>query len=310
MPRGGKRNGAGRPSGTGRFGSRTKLVRIPDDLIPEVNAILEARQKGTADKRAKRDVPALDRVPIPSPGRIELLPSISALDALQAMAQFNVRPTVTILDPWYRLKTSQGRSAFVSEVLPLINAAAEVSSHVFVWGFPEALGRLIDLWSSRVKLEAWLTWSYTNAQNRSRSWRPAQQACLHLRHPRSRMYPEHFMNARQRAHAESNRLEFKMTPRTVFEEPLLSGFIRRSEQQGYPAQKPVAVISRLLTMTTRPGDLVADVTAGSGTTGVAAIQAGCSAILADRSPTAIKVMRRRLGGLIVGSTAALPHPLR
>jgi len=36
MTRGGKREGAGRPSGKGKFGSTTKPVRIPENMIDEV----------------------------------------------------------------------------------------------------------------------------------------------------------------------------------------------------------------------------------------------------------------------------------
>ncbi len=53
-----------------------------------------------------------------------------------------------------------------------------------------------------------------------------------------------------------------MTPYSVFEQPVLSGFIRKSEQTGFRMQKPEAVIEPLLRMTTKPGDLVVDPTCG------------------------------------------------
>ena len=61
----------------------------------------------------------------------------------------------------------------------------------------------------------------------------------------------------------------------------------------------------MLQMTTQPGDIILDATAGAGTAGVSAINAGCGAILADRSPTAHKIIKERLGGYIEGVFADL-----
>lgn len=36
MSRGGKREGAGRPKGTGRFGEKTKAMRVPESMIDDV----------------------------------------------------------------------------------------------------------------------------------------------------------------------------------------------------------------------------------------------------------------------------------
>lgn len=113
--------------------------------------------------------------------------------------------------------------------------------------------------------------------------------------PQGQVYPENFYSEKHRAFAEANRLEYKMTPFSVLESGLLSGFIKRTEQTGYTAQKPESVIEPLLRMTMRAGDLVVDPTAGSGTTGAVAARLGLRAILADRAPGAHKVMRTRLG---------------
>ncbi len=43
MSRGGKRNGAGRPKGTGKFGETTKAVRLPISEIDHVMQILEQK---------------------------------------------------------------------------------------------------------------------------------------------------------------------------------------------------------------------------------------------------------------------------
>jgi site-specific DNA-methyltransferase (adenine-specific) len=67
------------------------------------------------------------------------------------------------------------------------------------------------------------------------------------------------------------------------------------EKTGYPTQKPEAVLRRVLQPSSRPGDLVLDFFAGSGTTGAAATQLGRRFVLVDENPEAVAVMRDRLG---------------
>lgn len=66
------------------------------------------------------------------------------------------------------------------------------------------------------------------------------------------------------------------------------------ERTGYPTQKPVGVLRRILQASSRPGDWVLDPFAGSGTTGAAAAELGRRFMLIDDNPEAIEVMRRRL----------------
>ncbi|MEX2570258.1 MAG: site-specific DNA-methyltransferase [Gemmatimonadota bacterium] len=66
------------------------------------------------------------------------------------------------------------------------------------------------------------------------------------------------------------------------------------ERTGYATQKPLGVLERIIKVHSRPGDLVLDFFAGSGTTGEAAAANGREFILIDSSPAAVDVMRRRL----------------
>lgn len=66
------------------------------------------------------------------------------------------------------------------------------------------------------------------------------------------------------------------------------------ERTGYPTQKPVGLVERIIRASSRPGDLVADFFCGSGTTGVAAARLGRRYLLVDNSPAAIAIARRRL----------------
>jgi site-specific DNA-methyltransferase (adenine-specific) len=66
-----------------------------------------------------------------------------------------------------------------------------------------------------------------------------------------------------------------------------------SERTGYPTQKPVGLLRRVVAASCPPGGLVADFFAGSGTTGAAAIELGRRFLLVDSNPEAVEVMRRR-----------------
>jgi site-specific DNA-methyltransferase (adenine-specific) len=65
------------------------------------------------------------------------------------------------------------------------------------------------------------------------------------------------------------------------------------EKTGYPTQKPLGILRRIIQASSKPGDLVLDFFAGSGTTGVAAFELGRRFILVDNNPEAIQVMKKR-----------------
>jgi site-specific DNA-methyltransferase (adenine-specific) len=67
------------------------------------------------------------------------------------------------------------------------------------------------------------------------------------------------------------------------------------EKTGYPTQKPLGVLRRIVQASSRPGDLCLDPFAGSGTLGAAAAELGRDSVLIDSSPDAVRVMRERLG---------------
>lgn len=66
------------------------------------------------------------------------------------------------------------------------------------------------------------------------------------------------------------------------------------EKTGYPTQKPLGVLERIIKVHTEPGDVVLDFFAGSGTTGAAAANNDRGFVLVDQNPEAIAVMRERL----------------
>ena len=66
------------------------------------------------------------------------------------------------------------------------------------------------------------------------------------------------------------------------------------EKTGYPTQKPLKLLERIVRVHSDPGDLVLDCFAGSGTTGEAAARLGRDYLLVDDNPEAVRVMARRL----------------
>lgn len=66
------------------------------------------------------------------------------------------------------------------------------------------------------------------------------------------------------------------------------------EKTGYPTQKPLGVVERIVKVHTEPGDVVLDFFAGSGTAGEAAARLGRGFVLVDEHPDAIATMRKRL----------------
>jgi site-specific DNA-methyltransferase (adenine-specific) len=70
-----------------------------------------------------------------------------------------------------------------------------------------------------------------------------------------------------------------------------------SEKTGYPTQKPLGILRRIIQASSHPGAVVLDFFAGSGTTGIAALELGRRFILVDNSQEALQVMARRFDGI-------------
>ena len=71
------------------------------------------------------------------------------------------------------------------------------------------------------------------------------------------------------------------------------------EKTGYATQKPLGIINRIVRVHSRPGDMLCDFFAGSGTLGEAAYNNGRDCILVDNNSDAIDTMRQRFAGVAV-----------
>ena len=65
------------------------------------------------------------------------------------------------------------------------------------------------------------------------------------------------------------------------------------EKTGYPTQKPLGILRRIVQGSSRPGDIVLDFFAGSGTTGAACLELGRQFLLMDSNQQALEVMAQR-----------------
>jgi site-specific DNA-methyltransferase (adenine-specific) len=81
------------------------------------------------------------------------------------------------------------------------------------------------------------------------------------------------------------------------------------EKLGYPTQKPLGILRRIVCASCPPGGLVLDFFAGSGTTGAAALESGRRFLLVDASDAAIATMKRRFSAApSVAFETAKPSP--
>lgn len=87
------------------------------------------------------------------------------------------------------------------------------------------------------------------------------------------------------------------TPTDVWWHTIVSPMSK--EKTGYPTQKPLGVLRRIVRVHASPGDRLLDFFAGSGTLADAAEEHGCDCVLIDDNPEAIAVMRERFSSLPV-----------
>lgn len=65
------------------------------------------------------------------------------------------------------------------------------------------------------------------------------------------------------------------------------------EKTGYPTQKPIGILNRIISASSNPGDTVLDFFAGSGTTGASCIELGRNFLLIDDNDQSMQVMANR-----------------
>lgn len=76
------------------------------------------------------------------------------------------------------------------------------------------------------------------------------------------------------------------------------------QRTGYDTQKPLRLLERIIRSSSRPGGLVMDLFAGSGTTAEAAVKNGRRFLAADDNPLSMQLVHRRTDGVSVRFTHA------
>jgi site-specific DNA-methyltransferase (adenine-specific) len=69
-----------------------------------------------------------------------------------------------------------------------------------------------------------------------------------------------------------------------------------TEKTGYPTQKPLGILRRIIQASSKPGDVVLDFFGGSGTTAAACLEFDRNFLLIDNNPQSIEIMRKRVAG--------------
>lgn len=157
---------------------------------------------------------------------------------------------------------------------------------------------LCDAVFGRACFQNEIVWAYDYGARSRRRWSPKHDSILwYTAHPRRYTF----------RYDDIDRIPYRApdlvgpekaargkTPTDVWWHTIVSPTGR--ERTGYPTQKPLAVIERLVRVHSNPGDRLLDFFAGSGTLGAAAAKLGRDCLLVDASEEAVRVMRARLGG--------------
>jgi site-specific DNA-methyltransferase (adenine-specific) len=156
---------------------------------------------------------------------------------------------------------------------------------------------LLDLLFGRDSFINEIVWAYDYGARTTKRWSPKHDTILWYAKD-----PAHYTF---RAN-ESDRLPY-MAPGLVTPEKRRRGKLPTDtwwhtivsptgkEKTGYPTQKPLGILDRIVKVHTKPGDKLLDYFAGSGSFGEAADRHGRSCVLVDSSSEAIRVMQRRFG---------------
>lgn len=232
--------------------------------------------------------------PMEQTSRIVVTEPTDVEETLRLAAKSEYDFKVTMLDPWYNKGVGGVRDDYVAYITNLLEMSADVSPHVFLWGFPEIVAKFIERIPPALSLNCWITWFYKNNPSVIRGWRSAQMTCLHLTREDAVLYPEHFLNEAQLKKKAEGKLRYMPGPTSVIEAPLIIGFVGKKEQTGHPSQKPENVYEPLFKMTTKPGDDVLDPMCGSGTTGAVARKLGFNSVLSDIEDEYVRIVESRL----------------
>jgi hypothetical protein len=95
----------------------------------------------------------------------ELVKLYAPQDADATLKSIDSPATVVMLDPWYNKGIGGQRDDYDEWLAALVATAAKVGDHIYVWGFPEIIWRLLNRLPPELSLVSWLTWYYKNGSS-------------------------------------------------------------------------------------------------------------------------------------------------
>jgi site-specific DNA-methyltransferase (adenine-specific) len=195
-----------------------------------------------------------------------------------------------------------------------IDEAARIlkpTGSLYICGYSEMLADLKVAAAPRFHSSRWLVWHYRNRANLGRDWGRSHESIIHLRKNEFALnldearvpYNSHTLRYPSHPQADSSRFgrsryvwrpnPLGAKPRDVIEIPTLTNGM--SEKTPHPTQKPLELVRQLVAAASRPGDLVVDPFAGSGTTLVACEAIGRRWLGCEVDPAYVALIVARLG---------------
>jgi site-specific DNA-methyltransferase (adenine-specific) len=190
---------------------------------------------------------------------------------------------------------------------------------LYICGFSEVLADVKTVAAPHFAGCRWLVWYYRNKANLGRDWGRSHESVLHLRRPAfvldvdAARVPYNAHTLRYPAHPQARTSRYGRKPyvwepnplgakpRDVLEVPTLTNGMR--EKTVHPTQKPLELVRRLVAAATRPGQLVVDPFAGSGTTFVACEALGRRWLGCEVDPAFQRVIIDRLARPLTAAAA-------
>src|SRR5262245_11971062 len=104
---------------------------------------------------------------------LEVIELYSPQDVLASLEAVRSPVQVVMLDPWYNKGIGGTRVDYDDWLAQVVDRSGRLADHVYVWGFPEIVWKLLNRLPPELSLIAWLTWYYKNCPSVIRGWRSA-----------------------------------------------------------------------------------------------------------------------------------------
>jgi len=141
-----------------------------------------------------------------------------------------------------------------------------------------------------------IIWSYDFGGRSTKRWSPKHDNILwYVKNPRKYTYNYDAIDRIpyiSKSWVSEEKFEKGKTPTDVWWHTIVHTLGK--ERTGYPTQKPIAIVERIVKVHSNEGDLLMDFFAGSGTLGEAAAKNNRDYILIDNNAKAVEIMKDRL----------------